>query len=79
MQLWDLTLRGSPHDTLADFYDALMYECRETQSKKVEVEMSSTLPLFFLASLLHKYGCVPFETSGFSDEDIHTRLVQYIF
>ena len=54
-QLWILTLRGSPHDTLADFYEALLRERREAQSEGSSDDVAGKLPLSFLASLVLKW------------------------
>ena len=75
MQLWILTLRGSPQDTLADLYDSLLLEHKEAEAETACEVASGKLPLTFLARLLVKYGYVPFDVVALSEAEIRTQLV----
>ena len=79
LRFWATAVRGSSHDTVADYFDQLLLEYKATLSEEQQAAAEDTLPIAFLAELMKKYGRVPFDTAGMDEQTVlHTLCMQIL-
>ena len=78
LRFWATAVRGSSHDTIADYFDQLFLEYKSTLDEEKQTSVDESLPVKFIAQLLHKYGRAPFDTAGMEDETVVNTLCMHI-